>query len=119
MPTSTKDDQGITTPLQTSYFGIMIGVLIVVLIMIIGGLYLWQQSLEESAKIIQVPEVTRPTAVQNNEPESTNAEADVETLQAMSTGDDIDLIQADLESTQIQDLGTDLQTIDSEIAPQP
>jgi hypothetical protein len=103
--TKTKDD-------QPSYTGIVLGVLIIILVLILGGLYLWGEMIQKNQQLLE-PVTERPTAEQNNEPESTNAEADVETLQAVSTSNEIDALEADLESTTINELDTDLNAIDA------
>jgi hypothetical protein len=109
-----QENFGTKTPNDApSYIGILLGILIVILILILGGLYLWGEMIQKNAQI-ELPELTRPTAEENNEPESNNAEADVETLGAMSTSDDVGLIEADLESTTIHELDTELNAIDAE-----
>lgn len=97
-----------------SYIGIILGILIVMLVLILGGLYLWGELILKNQQTVPV-DTLRPTASENNEPESNNAEADVETLGAMSTSDEIDAINADLESTTINELDADLNAIDAEI----
>ena len=98
-----------------SYTGMILGSLVFVLMLILGGLYLWNKQLQENAKQVIAPTSARPTATLNNEPESTNAEADVETITAMSNSDEIDAIDADLGSTLIQEPTTDTNSIDAEI----
>lgn len=92
---------------------ILIG-LIFILIGILVGLYFWGQTLKEQAPE-EVPTATRPTAEENNEPESTNAEADVQTFQAMSTSDEIDAIENDIESTNLDSLSAELNDIEAEL----
>jgi flagellar basal body-associated protein FliL len=111
-----EEQFGVRKPDDTpSYIGIILGVLIVVLICILGGLYMWGELLQKNTSVPVTPEVTRPTALENNEPESNNAEASVETLGAMSTSDELDAIEADLGSTLIADPEADLQTITTEL----
>ena len=96
---------------------VLIGI-VVILIGVLIGLYLWGGALlnlQQQPEVI-VPTATRPTAAENNEPESTNAEADVTTTQAVSTSDELDLIKADLEGTMIENLDSDLRAIESELA---
>lgn len=102
-----------------SHFGIILGILIVVLILILGGLYVWGEMIQKEIEQKQVDHANRPTPAENNEPESNNAEADVETLGAMSTSDEVDAIEADLESTIINELNTDLISIEAELGVQP
>lgn len=102
---------GFTPEDQPSHLGIILGVLIVVLMLILGGLYLWSTSLQEQAPVI--PEDTlRPSAEENNEPESNNAEADAQTLETVSSSDTIESIEADLQSTNLDTLDADAQAIE-------
>lgn len=89
--------------------------LMLLLLLILGGLGYWYLSLEEPAMI---EEFTRPTAEENNEPESTTAEAQVETMQAVSTSDEIPAIEADLESTNLDSLDAEIQAIEAELYAQ-
>ena len=57
----------------------------------------------------------RPTAEENNEPESTKAEAEVETMQALSTSDSLSAIEADLDNTELDELDSELQAIETEL----
>lgn len=110
-----EESYGIThTPDQTRHLGIILGVLIVILMLILGGLYLWGSTLQNMEGVETAP-AARPTADQNNEPESTNAEAQVETFQALSTSNEIDAIQADIESTNFDELDAELNIIDAEL----
>lgn len=103
---------------KPSYFGIILSVLILVLMCILGGLYIWsEQILKNNISESELPSSSRPTPEQNNEPESATAEAHVETLGAMSTSDEIDAIEADLEATTMNDevFEAELGTIDAEL----
>ena len=107
-----KEDLDKNKKSEPSYTGILLGVLVVILML--GGLYMWNQQLQENANVIPIPIEQRPTVEQNNEPESTNAEAEVETLGAMSTSDELDTIGADLESTTVGDPNGDFNAIEAE-----
>ena len=103
-----------TAPLN----GIIILILILLLVFILGGLYMWfsQLMMGDSPSTTQpAPVVERPTAEENNEPESTTAEAAVETQQALSTSDEIAAIEADLEATDLDALDAELNAIDAEL----
>lgn len=96
---------------HSSHLGIILGILIVFLMLLLAGLYVWGVYLQEqqSAPVLP-PTVERPTAEENNEPESTNAEADVDTITAISTSDEMGPIESDLNSTTI------LPTLDADIS---
>lgn len=100
-------------PDKPSYLGITLGALIVILVLLLGGLYLWSTTLGDNIYIDS--NATRPTAAENNEPESTNAEAEVETFQALSTSDELGAIEADLDSTNLDNLDTELITIEESL----
>ena len=111
-----EENFGATTeiPDRTTHLGIILGILIVLLVLILGGLYLWGTTLQ-TTPTSTVPNIERPTAEENNEPESTNAEAEVETLGALSTSNEIDAITADIESTNLDELDAELDAIDTEL----
>lgn len=92
--------------------GPIIVLLVVLLILIVGGMYWWYTKLQNEPFL---PTSTRPTAEQNNEPESTTAEAQTETMQAVSSSDEVSAIEADIESTNLDSLDTELQAIESEL----
>lgn len=97
-----------------SYLGLAIGILIVLLALVLIGLYMWSQ-LMVATPPEAVPNTTRPTAEENNEPESTTAEAQAETLQIVSTSDELSAIEADLSATNLDDLDAELNAIDAEL----
>lgn len=91
-------------------------ILTVLLVLILGGMYFWFKSITAEVEApTPAPIVERPTIEENNEPESTTAEAQVETAQAISTSDEIDAIVADLEATDLENLDKELEAIDAEL----
>jgi len=93
--------------------GPIILLLFIILVVILGGLYYWY-SIVKSIPIIQ-PTNNRPTAEQNNEPESTNAEAQTQALDVVSTSDELDTIEADVSSTNLDNLDAELNALDAEL----
>lgn len=87
--------------------------LIVLLLVILSGMYYWFGTLEQPQEV--APVVERPTAEENNEPESTTAEAQTETILTTSPSDEITAIEADIESTELESLDAELNAIDAEI----
>ncbi len=66
------------------------------------------------------PEITeeiplRPTADTNQEPESATAYAQVDSLNTMSTSDELGAIEADLESTNLDSLTREMNAIQAEL----
>jgi hypothetical protein len=100
-----------------SHFGLIIGILIVVLALVLIGLYVWSQMMARPAAPLPTP--VRPTAAENNEPESTTAEARAQTLDIVSTSDELGAIEADLEATALDDFVTELNAIDAELEARP
>jgi len=92
--------------------GPLLLILTVLLIVILGGMYYWFSTLNSA---IPEPAVTRPTPEMNNEPESTTAEAQVETMQAVSTSDELSAIEADVEATNLDTLDAEMNAIDAEL----
>jgi len=93
--------------------GPIILLLFIILVAILGGLYYWY-SIVKSTPIIQ-PTNNRPTAEQNNEPESINAEAQTQALDVVSTSDELDTIEADVSSTNLDNLDAELNALDAEL----
>ncbi len=93
-----------------THVGPILGVLIVVLILIMGGLYLWGSMLSQSGSEGRV-ERTIP----NNEPETPRAAADAQILNTTSSSNDLDAIYADLESTDLSSLETELGQVETEM----
>ncbi len=89
-------------------------ILTILLVIILGGMYYWFNTMNTEAPVV-MPVAERPTAEQNNEPESTTAEAQVETMQAVSTSDELTAIEADLEATNLDSLDAELEAIDAEL----
>ena len=119
-----KMPEGVTKPVETTHSttplnGILIVILILLLLFILGGLYLWFNKLmmENAAPMATPPvaAVERPSAAQNNEPESAGAQAAIETQSALSTSDEIDAIEADIEATDLDSLDAELNAIDAEL----
>lgn len=99
-----------------SGFTVVLIILIGILLIILGGLLWWGRHLFIPATPEPTITAQRPTAEQNNEPESTNAEADVSVLEALSTSNEIGPIESDLAGTQLETLDADLATIDAIVA---
>jgi hypothetical protein len=57
--------------------------------------------------------IERPTAEENNEPESTTAEARVQASQTLSSSDELSSIEADLTGTDDLELEADFAAIES------
>ena len=86
--------------------------LFLILIAILGGLYYWYILV---TKPEMIDTLLRPTAEQNNEPESTTAEARTGVTDVVSTSDEPGAIRADLTSTQFEDIDTLTAPIESEL----
>ena len=101
---------------QPSHIGVILGVLVLLLMVILGGLYLWGTSMQNQQNLPVVDSTPqRPTAEENNEPESTNAETDVEIDAALSTSDELSAIQADIDSTRMDTLNKEIPAIEAEV----
>jgi len=98
------------TGVPFAYRGPVIAILILVLVVIFGGLYLWGTELR-STEEIPAPERTLP----NNEPETPRAVTDKHILDTVSTSKDLDAIYADLHSTNLGSLTHDLDTVLKEL----
>lgn len=94
---------------------ILVGV-ILLLVGILGGILWWGSEILNSRENTSVTtNIQRPTKEENNEPESNNAEADVQIIKTFSTSDEISPIEADISATEIENLDKELQVIDKEL----
>jgi hypothetical protein len=85
----------------------------IALLGLIGGMWYWFTVLPQEQT--NRANTTRPTTAENNEPESSSAEATAEALGVVSTSDELSAISADLESTRIDALGSELEAITAEL----
>lgn len=83
------------------------------LVGILGGFYYWYTIVMKEGT--SAPIETRPTAAENNEPESTTAEVRTELLDIVSTSNELSAIKADAESTHLDDLTTEIPAIETEL----
>ncbi len=104
----------VSTEKEESSMPVLLGVIIVLLVLILGGLYLWSTTFTVSP-VDDGAGAMRPTPAENNEPESATADAQVEALETVSTSNSMDAIEADIESTNFADIDAELGTIDAEI----
>ncbi|MEN9920779.1 MAG: hypothetical protein RL538_672 [Candidatus Parcubacteria bacterium] len=88
--------------------------LVALLLAVLGGMFYWFSMLGKDSPVI-VPTVLRPTAEQNNEPESTTAEAQAEAYGVVSTSDEVPAIEADIEGTNLDSLDAELDAIEAEL----
>ncbi|MCA9362078.1 hypothetical protein KC906_01765, partial [Candidatus Kaiserbacteria bacterium] len=92
--------------------GPLLLVLALLLVAILAGLYYWFTTLESNTQ--PLPTIERPTREANNEPESTTAEAQADTMMATSPSDELSAIEADIEATDLESLDAELNAIEAE-----
>ncbi|HMA78567.1 MAG TPA: hypothetical protein VKP88_05565 [Candidatus Paceibacterota bacterium] len=78
--------------------------LVFVLAAILIALVAWLLLMQQQDQMAPEPSTERPTAAENDEPESTTAEVAAETQNVMSPSTEIDAIETDINSTQPIDL---------------
>lgn len=93
---------------------VTLALLIGLLVLILVGLFLWGETLKETTPSIPNTSV-RPTAEENDEPESNNAEADTQVLETVSNSDELAAIEADIGSTNLDTLDAEFNAIDAEL----
>lgn len=98
---------------EHSALPVILGVIIVLLVLILGGLYLWGTTLGPAP--LPTDDSLRPTAEENNEPESNTADAQVQALETVSTSNTLEAIEADVEATNLDAIDSELGTIDAEL----
>lgn len=91
----------------------IIVLLFLILVAILAGFYYWYTIV--MSEQISTETGARPTAEQNNEPESTTAEARTGLMDVVSTSDELDAIAADAQSTNLEDLVTETTAIEVEL----
>lgn len=87
-------------------------IFIIVILILIGGVY-WYIQTHKPEIVTTIP--TRPTPEMNKEPESPTAYAQVDSLNTMSTSDELGAIEADLESTNLDSLTREFNAIEAEL----
>ena len=87
-------------------------VFIIVISILIGGVY-WYIQTHKPEIITTIP--TRPTPETNKEPESPTAYAQVDSLNTISTSDELGAIEAYLESTNLDSLTREFNAIEAEL----
>jgi uncharacterized Zn finger protein len=109
-----SDEQYLATEqLKTKSSPWILVLLFIFLSLILAGLVYWYQLATQLPQLETAP--IRPTAEMNQEPETTNAVAEVESFDAMSTSDEMTTIEADLESTNLDNLEAELLQIETEL----
>ena len=113
--TPITSEHELTQPVHTESVanGPILVLLVILLLAILGGMYRWFVLLDND--IPTIPAGLRPTAEQNNEPESASAEARVEAMGVVSNSNEIPAIEADIESTELDSLESDLNAIEAEL----
>lgn len=100
------------TPLTESHhshIGPILGVLVLILILVLAGLYVWGGMLSKEQVEVEQRQII------NNEPETPRAEADVHILQTTSPSDELEAIEADLDGTDLDSLDAELTAIEAEL----
>lgn len=101
----------VTGKIHHSHLGPILGVLLILLVIVATGLYIWGGQLFEEQAMVQ----EQVPAIPNNEPETPRAEADQQILETLSSSNEIDAIEADVMSTNLDSIDTDLNTVDQEL----
>ena len=94
-----------------SHLGPILGILLIVLVVIAVGLYLWGANLVEKAPATDRVERT----IENNEPETPRANADMQILGTVSSSNEISAIEADVMSTNLDSLDSDIADAEREL----
>ncbi len=105
----------LTEPVHTESIanGPILVLLVVLLLAILGGMYRWFILLDNDVPTISAG--LRPSASENNEPESTTAEARAEAMGVVSNSTEIQVIESDIESTDLDSLESELDSIEAEL----
>lgn len=97
------------TPEEKSSWGSAIGIILIVAVIIIGGLYFWGQKIDERLSEYEGQNITVEDIL--NAPDS-----QLEALsEEQSTSTDITDIESDLDMTDLDNLDTELDAIEAEL----
>lgn len=110
MPNDSREKTTATTFTEHGHVSAVLGLLVVVLVLIAGGLYLWGAIVSKSENGARIER-----AIPNNEPETVRANADRQILDTTSASLEIDALYADLESTNLNDLDSELGSVETEM----
>jgi len=98
-------------------FALVIALLFLALILVLGGLVVWNHQLLSTPVVVTVP--PRPDATMNQEPESATARAQAEAATALSTSSELPTIAADLASTDLTNLTNEFTAIEETLRTAP
>ena len=94
-----------------AHFGAILGLILIVLVCILAGFYLWGARISND---LQGGTVVAPTIV-NNEPETPRAQVDAQILGTVSSSDALEAIEADVLSTNFDSLDAELNQTEREL----
>jgi len=84
---------------------------IVLIVLIVGGLYVWGSQLTPS----DLSDTENRVTYTNNEPETTRANADIQASAVLSSSDEVSAIEADISSTNITGADSDMDSMGAEL----
>ncbi|OHA88065.1 MAG: hypothetical protein A2653_02570 [Candidatus Zambryskibacteria bacterium RIFCSPHIGHO2_01_FULL_43_25] len=93
---------------QRSSAGPIIGIIIIIVVLVLGGLYFWGQKLSQESLLEDSSMTTETEAMI----ESRSAAA-TRQLRVQSASDDISYIEADLNATELESLGSEFDSAES------
>ena len=88
-------------PEEKSHFGAISGIVIIVVILALGGLYLWGKELNNQ----------EPATSESNVMNEATVDSSTQALETQGTSDNISDIEADLNNTNLENLDADLKSI--------
>ena len=90
-------------PTEEKALGPAIGVIIIILVLVLGGLYFWGERMNKGAAVVT------PQATEEPKPQ----DAEMQKLQQQSSSDEVGSIEADLQATDVSKLGTETAEINA------
>lgn len=110
---TTNEAKIVTPKTDTLINGPLLLMLTVLLVLILTAMFYWFTTMTDDRPVTQA--IERPSALENNEPESTTAEAQTEIMLTTSTSDTISAIEADLGATSFDSLDAEMIAIEAEL----
>ena len=100
--------QQTSTPMRSEKsIGPAVGIIVIIVVIVLGGLYFWGQRIEKQKEISTPVTPTETTVADQPATNSQSSDATVQVMQKQSSSDDLTSIQTDLNATNMSTLGTE------------
>jgi len=95
-------------PHEEKSVGPAVGIIIIIFIIVLGGLYFWGQRLE------MIAPATSDAPQEETVAADASAQAELMKIKLQGSGDDVSSMEADLNATNVDSLGNEMNSVDGE-----